>query len=292
MADQVNLFGRPGNSAWAQETFVNLAPQRTPSTVSGKIVAGVPTAGVSPAQQAPATVQIKPVQRPGQTLGPAATGDTVPAASVNPTVAEVPITRPTGSLMNAYARSLPASNAKAATEAIPVSDYTQLVNQYRENPGLFNMATEDINDLSGTEGGNWNFGSMQPDALVIHHTAGRGTVDGVIQTFKERGFPAHFVVDREGKVTQVLGLTQKGQHTKPAQDSSGITNSNSWGVEIIAKDDSDVLPIQAAATLRLTNYLKGFGLNPSKVVGHGAINDHKQATEGQTVVNLLRQING
>lgn len=137
---------------------------------------------------------------------------------------------------------------------------------------------------------NWNFGTMKnPNALVIHHTGGRGTVEGVIGTFKQRGFPAHFIIDREGKTHEVLGLRQKGQHTRNSQIND-VTNANSWGVEIMAKDDNDVTPQQAAAAIRLAKFLhEKEGMPLDRVFGHGEINRHKQKTEGKTVTDILRK---
>lgn len=139
-----------------------------------------------------------------------------------------------------------------------------------------------------SEGKYWNFGNnFKGNSLVIHHTGGRGTVDGVIQTFKERGFPAHYIIDRTGNIHQVLGTNQKGQHTKPSEIND-ISNSNAWGVEIIANDDNDVLPVQVEAAKQLAKDLQSHGLDPSRIVGHGEINSHKRKTEGQTVINAIR----
>lgn len=178
------------------------------------------------------------------------------------------------------------------TTALPnPTTISDVVSTYQKNPGAFNIDASQIDDLSGSVGSSWNFGTMSnPQALVVHHTAGGGTRDGVISTFKERNFPAHFIIERDGKIVQVLGLNQKGQHTRPAQDGSGINNSNSWGVEIIAKNDSDLTPGQVQSAIQLTKYLEGHGLKRDKIVGHGQINSHKEATEGQTVLQTLAQI--
>lgn len=147
----------------------------------------------------------------------------------------------------------------------------------------------EVVDQSGKFGGNWNFGTMKANSLVVHHTAGRGTVEGVVQTFKERGFPAHFVIDREGKTHQILGIDQRGRHTKNSKVND-VTNANSWGVEIIAKDDSDVTPKQVQAAVQLTKMLhEQHGMPMNRVFGHGEINTHKQQTEGASVVSVLRQ---
>lgn len=304
--DRVNIVGRPEGSAWAQSSFITLAPAAKPSTSMGKTVAGVPQGWeqVSPSilQQTPETVRVT-ADRPSvpQSTGPAATGEGSAGSSETALEATTAMAgveaKPPGMLMNAYAnteatRTMKSYIDQSMTATPKPGTFDQVVSEYRSNPDSFKMDSSGIRDRSGEVGGRWNFGSMRADSLVVHHTAGRGGADGVIQTFTERNFPAHFIIDRDGEITQVLGLDQKGQHTKPAQDGSGITNSNSWGVEVIAKDDSDVLPVQAAATIRLAKYLENYGLNPQRIVGHGAINRHKQATEGQSIIKLLEQIRG
>jgi hypothetical protein len=134
-----------------------------------------------------------------------------------------------------------------------------------------------------------SFGSIaKVDGLVIHHTAGHGTVDGVVQTFKERGYPAHYIIDREGVIHQILPDNAQGRHIKNSQNGNGMTNANTLGVEIIADDDADVLPAQVEAAKRLYGTLnQKYGLKPDQVVGHGSINSHKQATEGSTVARSI-----
>jgi hypothetical protein len=148
----------------------------------------------------------------------------------------------------------------------------------------------EIKDI--TAASNFNFGEMvNPNGLVIHHTGGRGTVEGVLQTYRERNFPAHFIIDRDGTVYRALPETSRGQHIRPSQrrEFSDMSNLNTWGVEIIARDDGDVLPAQATAAIALTQYLnKGYGMPTNRVVGHGYINSHKQSTEGQSTLLAMR----
>lgn len=178
------------------------------------------------------------------------------------------------------------------TRVSPAADLSAIVSRYQQNPAAYAITKADITDESATVGKSWAFGNMtNPNALVIHHTAGRGTADGVIQTFRERGYPAHFIIDREGTLVQVLGDMQKGKHAGSAVP--GIDNSNSWGVEIIAKNDADITPQQAETAVKLEQYLAtNYGLNPNRVFGHGELTGRKEASEGQTVTSLLRQLTG
>ena len=195
-----------------------------------------------------------------------------------------PITAPNQSQANPDIFKL--SNARSPEAASEALAY------FQSNPQAVRIDPTQIVDMTPTTSGNWNFGKLsQPNALVIHHTAGRGGVDGVVQTFKERGYPAHFVIDRDGTIHRILADDQKGQHTRPAQDGSGITNSNSWGVEIIAKDDADLTPAQVQASIQLSyNLHDNYQMPLDRVVGHGQINDHKQETEGATVLAALSEL--
>ena len=186
-----------------------------------------------------------------------------------------------------------AADDSDATGDVSKSDF-DLQDVEQSNPALAALekvqsATKvEIADRSTDVGRSWNFGKMKANSLVVHHTAGRGTVEGVIQTFKDRNFPAHFVVDRKGKIHQILGLDQRGQHTKNSSIND-ISNKNSWGVEVIARDDKDITPEQVDATMRLSKYLNETqGMPMDRIFGHGEINTHKRATEGKTIVTALR----
>lgn len=147
-----------------------------------------------------------------------------------------------------------------------------------------------INDISGR--GNFNFGAMEkPMGLVIHHTGGQGTPDGVMNTFAQRGLATQFIMDRDGNIHQALPAGMRGQHIRPSQI-NGLTNANTLGIEIIAKDDSDLTPAQRDASYRfITEETARYGIPAANVFGHGEINSHKQATEGSTVVNAWREAN-
>jgi hypothetical protein len=78
----------------------------------------------------------------------------------------------------------------------------------------------------------------------------------------------------------------RASHMKKGQGvGAGLSNSNTEGVEIIAKDDSDVLPVQVEAAKQLAAQL---GYSPNQVYGHGEVNPHKQRTEGATVISAIR----
>ena len=122
--------------------------------------------------------------------------------------------------------------------------------------------------------------------FIIHHTGDRGDVGGVINTLNQRGLSVQYVIDREGQIHQLMPSGSRASHMKKGQGvGAGLSNSNTEGVEIIAKDDSDVLPVQVEAAKRLAQQL---GYAPNQIYGHGEVNPHKQKTEGATVVSAIR----
>jgi len=137
----------------------------------------------------------------------------------------------------------------------------------------------------------------QDKYFIIHHTAGRGSAKGVVNTLNTRVLKnkagkivcsggclgVQWVVDREGKIYQTLPWGSRGAHI--LDSALGPTNGNSQGVEVVANDDADILPIQAAAVFKL---VKALGYSPGQIYGHGEVNPgHKQATEGYTIKQYI-----
>lgn len=84
------------------------------------------------------------------------------------------------------------------------------------------------------------FGKLEGDGLskglVIHHTGGRGNVGNIMSIFKERGYPAQFVLDRQGMIYRTLPEGFQGRHLRTGQGiGTGFNNQNIEGIEIIAK---------------------------------------------------------
>ena len=125
-----------------------------------------------------------------------------------------------------------------------------------------------------------------PKAFIIHHTAGRGTPQGVIDTLNQRGLGVQYIMDRDGKIYQVGGAGES-QMRPGSGAGAGLSNANTVGMEVIAKDDSDVTPQQVAAAREFVNRTyPGIA-----VFGHGQVNPgHKQASEGMTIVNAIKGI--
>lgn len=160
----------------------------------------------------------------------------------------------------------------------------------------------DYPDLSGLSTYDSKGRKIKPDGIVIHHTAGwpfRRTNPGIIERLNERGLGAHFVMDREGEVARGVPPDAYTEHMRPGgfrmdnppEAIKRLGNSNMLGLEVSAWDDDDVLPVQVQKALRLISDVgMTQGWDPGKMAwGHGEVNGHKEATEGQKIVTAVRQ---
>lgn len=122
-------------------------------------------------------------------------------------------------------------------------------------------------------------------AFIVHHTGGGRTVQDIEDTLRARRLGVQYVMDREGNIRQTGGPGEhqimKGWGPKGA----GLSSANTVGMEIIARDDRDILPIQRQRAVEFIE--RNYPNTP--VYGHGEVNPgHKQATEGMTVTEAIR----
>ena len=85
------------------------------------------------------------------------------------------------------------------------------------------------------------------------------------------------MIDREGGIHRFQPDGAKGYH-------AGNYNSISIGVEVVAKNDADVLPVQVTAAARLIQFL---GFKKSQIFGHGELSTDKAADEGKTIKDYI-----
>jgi hypothetical protein len=144
-----------------------------------------------------------------------------------------------------------------------------------------------ITDISNQS--NFKFRKMKNNKyFIFHHTAGRGTPTDVIKILncrRSKNKPGcmilgvQFIIDREGKVYRGLPDGSSGGHVvRGGKGPTDVTNSNSMGVEIIAKEDKDVLIKQCKSALLLVKD-QGFSLN--QILGHGEVTTNRMPSEGQ-----------
>ena len=132
------------------------------------------------------------------------------------------------------------------------------------------------------------------EGFVVHHTGGRGDAAGVLGTLNCRGLGVQWVIGRDGRRYQTLPDGERGAHMRPSDQFPDATrpdlsNRNTVGVEVIAKDDKDVTPAQIEASKRLFDDVRK-RWPKAQVYGHGELNPgHKQETEGKTIRDAIRE---
>ena len=146
---------------------------------------------------------------------------------------------------------------------------------------VINESSFSVNDISGSSTMKGKGTPLKNDKyFILHHTAGRGTPQGVVGILNSRKLGVQWVIDRDGKIYQTLPKGSFGQHVAPNKASapSDMSNRTSQGVEIIAKNDKDILIKQCKSALMI---IKDLGYSLSNVYGHGEVQSNKMATEGQ-----------
>jgi N-acetylmuramoyl-L-alanine amidase/Zinc carboxypeptidase len=114
---------------------------------------------------------------------------------------------------------------------------------------------------------------IDPKVIVEHYTAST-TYSSAFNTFASNapdvefgerpGVCAHFVIERDGTIHQLVSLRLRCRHTV------GL-NHTAIGIEHVGVSDADVMgrPAQLTASLRLTRWLQGrFGIRTRNVIGH------------------------
>jgi hypothetical protein len=125
-----------------------------------------------------------------------------------------------------------------------------------------------------------------PKGFVFHHSGG-SSLDELRATLQQRGLGSEYLMDRDGTI---YAYGRPGSpHMQPNDRwggiAPGLTNANTLGMELVARDNNDVTPAQIASARRFisANYPN------TPVYGHGEVNPgHKQADEGMAVVSAIR----
>jgi len=112
-----------------------------------------------------------------------------------------------------------------------------------------------------------------PKVIVEHYTASSSYAAAWntfaanapdVELHERPGVCAHYLIDRDGTITQLVPLTLRCRHT------IGL-NHVAIGIEHVGVSDADVMGDhrQLAASLRLTRWLQGrFGIRTRDVIGH------------------------
>jgi hypothetical protein len=174
-----------------------------------------------------------------------------------------------------------------------------------ENPDVFSAPGIDIKYVAapGATYGKTATENAKPfSAIVVHHT-GSDSLDSALSTLKgdpNRGgasFGYHFYIDKDGSVVQGVPLSARTNHVKgafgPLRTGGDIGNENAVGVSFVGASSDNLTPAQLDAGKRLSAALmQKYGIDPTKVVGHGEIQKDRQSGEGMPLVRLVRDTQG
>ena len=137
--------------------------------------------------------------------------------------------------------------------------------------------------------------SRGTQAIVLHRTEG-GNAEGAISAWKEEkgAAGAHVVVDKDGKITQVVNFDNKANQVGKTKYPSYPNNSNSVGIEVVGrysektKTWEPLTPQQVTSTADLVNgIMKAYGLTLKNIYEHDIIS-WKTNGEGTVVRKAIQ----
>lgn len=233
-----------------------------------------------------------PVALPAQ--APSATQSVNQTSSASPT----PTPTSTSATSSSSAVTTPASATMPTAPRVTPSQTTQSGGSTSPSPSQdypTNWSASPMGVPAGVavekrQVGGLGYGGVRRNTkgVIIHHTGGRG-LDVAIQTLQSRKLSYHYLVDRNGKVVQILPDELMGWHAGKTNKKPEFDNSNTVSISMVAKDDSDVTPEQIAAASSLEAMLaKKYGFSKSNTFGHGEVSSAKHPKEGFTIASAIR----
>jgi N-acetylmuramoyl-L-alanine amidase len=244
------------------ESWLKDNPDTTPTPVAAPVA--TPTTGPAPtpaATTASSTTSSTASSTPSSGPKASSTSTSAPSSSPSPAPASAPA-----------ASSSPTAPAASMTTPTAVSAPNVSTNvESRKVDGL-------------------GFGGPRTSTkgVIIHHTGGRG-LDVAIKTLQSRKLSYHYLVDRDGRIVNVLPDNLVGWHAGHTNKKPELNNSNTVSISMVAKDDTDVTPEQLAAASALEEQLaKKYGFPKSESYGHGEVSSQKHPKEGFTIATAIR----
>lgn len=204
-----------------------------------------------------------------------------------------------GGLGNDFQKSTGLDAADPANERATI-DYA-LQNASKKGWGAFHGAKrvgignrEGIGGVGGiaasSPGARQSPSGQDPNAFIFHHTGGRGSPANVVADWRKNrpGIGTQYIMDRDGNIHDTraeFGYGGAGHMIRGSGAGAGLSNRNTVGMEVVAKNDKDVTPqqVEAARAFMRKNYPN------TSVLGHGQVNPgHREASEGKTIVDAIR----
>jgi hypothetical protein len=250
----------------------------------------------APSKEAPpAVAPVVPLVTPTAVTAPAA-----PTTKSTTTTAKNIVSAPTAPIVPVSAPSAPASAAPVSTKtpsapATPGLTTVSAVapppkmNEPQEKPSTTAAATG-ATEIQTAQVAGLGFGStrQKTEGVIIHHTGGN-SLDVAVKTLQARKLSYHYLVDRDGRIVNILPDNLVGWHAGNTDKMPKINNSNTVSISMVAKDDSDVTPQQIASATSLESKLsQKYGFPKTNVYGHGEVASHKHPKEGYTIASAIR----
>ena len=130
--------------------------------------------------------------------------------------------------------------------------------------------------------------------VVVHHT-GASTAQSAINEFKRGVVLSQYLIDRDGTILQLLPDGMAGNAIREVSYripgvGTGLTDKTAISIEVVGRNNADILPAQIAAARGLVQQLsERYGFDPAaSVFGHGELQRNKQSDEGMAIVNAIR----
>ncbi|MEM0438226.1 MAG: peptidoglycan recognition family protein [Candidatus Micrarchaeia archaeon] len=108
------------------------------------------------------------------------------------------------------------------------------------------------------------------DCVVLHHTE-TNNVEDTIRVLRERKVSAHYVIDRDGKIYQLVDEKRAAWHARGY-------NRRSIGIEIVSPGDGTYTDAQYASLKALLGDIEGrYGIphDNKHIIGHFEVNNQK-----------------
>jgi hypothetical protein len=242
------------------EKWIKDNPDTTPTPA-----ASAPATSTAPAAAAASTTATLP--KPG---------------AASPPTSAAPVSTPTSSSAMSTPVSAPAPGPAASSS--PTAPATPMT-----APTSASMPNVSANvESRKVEGLGFGGPRRSTKGVIIHHTGGRG-LDVAIKTLQSRKLSYHYLVDRDGRIVNVLPDNLVGWHAGHTNKKPELNNSNTISISMVAKDDTDVTPEQLAAASSLEEQLaKKYGFPKSESYGHGEVSSGKHPKEGFTIATAIR----
>lgn len=127
---------------------------------------------------------------------------------------------------------------------------------------------------------NWGHSSSKNrliDTVIIHtsYNALGGdyySLSKLLEEYKEYGVAPHYLIDREGKIYQLVEDKDIAYHAGESKMKDGRSNVNSFslGIELMNTEDSNMTKNQYQSLKKLLNYIKE-SHKIENVLGHNQI---------------------